>query len=368
VSESALRIVHLDTERGWRGGERQALWLAQELERLGCRSTMAARPGQPLLERSAAAGIETVPCRPRFETDPIAALRLRRYLLASRVDVLHAHTGHAVGLGALATLGTAVQLVASRRVDFRLRRNAVTRWKYGRAAAIVAVSNAVAAVLARGGIDRARIDVVPDGTDTRRVIAPAPRQALAALGVPDGVPLVVQVAQLVGHKDPVNFVRAIATARSRIPSLHALLVGDGPLRAEAERVRESFGLTGAVVLTGYRTDADQLLAAADVVVLSSREEGMGSVLLDALLLGKPIAATTAGGIPEIIEDGISGTLVPPEDSKALGDAIADLLQNPDLASRLSSGARDRAHAFSAESMARRTLAIYERVLSRRSAG
>ena len=359
-----MRILHIDTERGWRGGERQALWLASELGRRGHGSIVAARPGEPLAQRAIEAALEVVACTPRFEADPRVALRLRRFIRNRRVDLVHAHTAHAVGLGALATIVSGHPLVASRRVDFHLRPNVGTRWKYGRAAAVIAISHAVADVLASDGIDRAKIAIVPDGTDVHRHIIPASSSALNALGVKQGAPLVVQVAQLVPHKDPVNFVRAIAMARERVPTLQALLVGEGELRMAVENTACALNLSGALHVVGYRNDADALLAAADVAVLSSQEEGLGSVLLDALLLGKPIAATRAGGIPDVVQHEITGLLAPVRDSGALGAHIATLLMNRELATRLGAAARLRAVEFSVERMADRTLAVYERVLTR----
>jgi glycosyltransferase involved in cell wall biosynthesis len=361
-----MRILHIDTERGWRGGERQALWLATELARRGHTSIVAARPDEPLARRAVAAGIDVVPCAPMFEADPRAALQLRRVVHRRRIEVVHAHTAHAVALGALAALGTGVPLVVARRVDFPLRRNVGTRWKYGRAATIVAVSHAVARVLGAGGIDSGRIVVVPDGTDVHRVIEAAPPATLVSLGVAPGRPLVVQVAQLVPHKDPLNFVHAIAAAHEHVPELQALLVGDGPLRSDVERTVRERGLQDSLRVAGYRTDADALLAAADVTVLSSREEGMGSVLLDALLLGKPIAATTAGGIPEIVTAGVNGLLAPPGDARALGAQIARLVSDRPLALRLAAAARERVREFSVERMTERTLEVYHRVIARHS--
>lgn len=358
-----MRILHIDTERGWRGGQRQALWLAQSLAQRGHPSIVAARSGEPLERRAREAGLEVAACAPRFEADPIAVLGLRRRLRESRIDLVHAHAAHAVGLGALATLGTGIKLVASRRVDFPLRRNFGTRWKYGRAAAIIAISRAVADVLAQSGIGPERIVVIPDGTDTRRVIAPASPETLASLGVRPGAPLVVQVAQLMPHKDPLNFVRAISAARGRVPALQALLVGDGRLREEVSDAVRTLGLEGSLHAVGFRQDADALLAAADVVVLSSRDEGMGSVLLDALFLGKPVAATRAGGIPEIIVHGASGLLAPVSDPDALGAHIATLLEDRALASRLAVAAHARAPEFSMDRLTDRTLAVYQRVLA-----
>ncbi len=353
--------MHVDTERGWRGGERQTLWLARELARRGYASPVAARHGEPLAERAAAAGLDVVPCSPASELDPRAAWALRRAIRERAIDVVHAHTAHAVAVAAVATLGTGIPVVVARRVDFQLRDNPGTRWKYGRAAAIVAVSRAVAAVLERGGIAADRIHVVPDGVDVHRSVTPATRETLETLGVPREALVVVQVAQLVGHKDPLNFVRAMARARERVPSIHGLLVGDGPLRADVEREIHALGLDAVVHLAGYRTDADALLAAADVATLSSREEGMGSVLLDALAFGVPIAATRAGGIPEVIIDGDSGVLAERENPAALGDAIASILTDSQLRARLRAGSATRAREFSVERMTDRTISVYKSV-------
>lgn len=358
-----INVLHIDTERGWRGGERQTLWLARELAARGHGSIVAARAGEPLASRAGEAGLTVVPCSPASELDVFAAWRLRRVIADRRIDVVHAHTAHAVAVAAVATLGTNVPLVVARRVDFRLRNNVGTRWKYGRARMIIAISNAVARVLEASDVAPDRIRVVPDGVDVHRAIAPADTATLASLGVRPGAVLVIQVAQLVGHKDPVNFVRAIARARERVPTIQALLVGDGPLRAEVEREVASLELGGVLHVAGYRTDADALLRAADVACLSSREEGMGSVLLDALAFGRPIAATRAGGIPEIVDDGATGLLVPTENSAALGDAIATLATDAELRARLGNNGARRVADFSVERMTDRTLHVYEEVLN-----
>jgi len=249
-----VSVLHVDTERGWRGGERQTLWLAREVARRGHTSIVAARGGEPLEERARAEGLTVVDCSPRSELDVIAALRLRRAIKEYGIRVVHAHTAHAVAVGALATLGTSVPLIVSRRVDFPLRANAGARWKYSRANAIIAISKAVASVLERSGILRDKIHVVPDGVDVHRRVVPASAEALATFGIPAGAPLVVQVAQLVGHKDPLNFVRAIARANASAPGLHALLVGDGPLRPDVEREVQHLGLLDVLHVAGYRDD------------------------------------------------------------------------------------------------------------------
>lgn len=355
-------VLHVDTERGWRGGERQALWLAQGLASLGDGSIVAARAGEPLAERADAAGLSVIHVTASFGADPRAAWQLRRAIRRHDADIVHAHTAHAATLGALATLGTTVPLVVSRRVDFPLRTGPGSRWKYGRARVIIAISQAVAEVVGRAKLS-VPVVVIPDGTDVRRQREPATPEALAQLGVAAGAPLVVQVSQLVPHKDPLTFVRAVAHAWKRNPRLRALLVGDGPLREAVDAEIRALGIQDVLRATGYRDDADRLLAAADVVSLSSREEGMGSVLLDAIVFGRPVVATRAGGIPEVVRHGETGLLVPVGEHEALGSAMYTLLADRSLATRMGAAARARAPEFSVQAMTMRTRELYERVLA-----
>ena len=357
-----LTVLELDTERGWRGGERQLLWHAQVLARLGHRALIAARPNEPLAHRANALGIPVFPVSPTMELDPRAAWALRRVIQREQVDIVHSHTAHGVALGAMGCLGTKAKLVITRHSDFRPRANLGTRWKYSRVDALIAISSASRKAMIASGLSPDSITIVRGGSDQSNAITPASASTLASLGAVPGSPVVVQVSQLVQHKDPLTFVAAIDAARARVPLLRAILVGDGPLRASVERAVAEKGLGEHLRVAGYRTDADSLLAAADVVTLSSEEDALPSVLFDALFCGKPICATRAGGVPEIIEDKVSGLLSPVADGPALGESIGRVLNNPVLAQTLSAGARARASEFSIEHSVGRTIAVYERVV------
>jgi glycosyltransferase involved in cell wall biosynthesis len=289
---------------------------------------------------------------------------LHRCIRRERVQIVHAHSGHALALGALAAMGTSAKLIFARRVISPLRPNGASRWEYHRADHAIAVSHAAVRGLVEAGMDPARVDVVHSGVDLTRTVAPASPDALAALGIPAGAPLVVMVAAITSMKDPLNFVRAVAVARASVPRMHALLVGDGALRPQVESLVRELALGDVFHLSGFRSDADSLMKAGDVVALSSnaQAEALGTVLLDALAFGKPVAATTAGGIPEVIEHGKQGLLSPIGDSDALGAAIARLLGDRELAARMGAAALERAPEFSVERTVERTIAVYEKVL------
>jgi glycosyltransferase involved in cell wall biosynthesis len=358
----SLRIVHVDTERSWGGGQRQLFSLATGLQRRGHRCWVAARDGTRLADELVRAGIPHQPLAPAFEWDPGTARRLRALLLGVGADVLHAHSGHAVAQAALAATGSGARLVVARRVALPLRRNPLSRWKYWRADRIIAVSERVRQVLCRGGIAPSRVGVVRSGVD----LATPPRRAndelLGALGVVPDRPLVVMVSALVPpHKDPETFVAAVAAARAAGCDCQALLIGDGPLRRTAERLCRALGLESVLRMVGYRSDALELLAAADVAVLSSRDEGLGTSLLDAMLGGVPVVATAAGGVREVVRDGVDGLLVPVGDGAALGHAIARVLGDPRLREGLVSAGRARVREFSSERMIDGTLREYGRI-------
>jgi glycosyltransferase involved in cell wall biosynthesis len=355
----APRVVHVDTEPGWGGGQRQVHALAVGLQERGLRSWAAVRPRTQLAAALTRDGVSVLGIAPRWEWDPVAALRLRALLRCVGADVVHAHAAHAVATAALASHGTPAQLLVSRRVALPLRRNPLSGWKYGRAARFLAVSERVRTVLCAGGVAPQRVTVVRSGIDLRRPARRAEPATLRALGVEPGRRLVVMVSSLIPpHKDPDTFLAAIAAARGCGADVHALLVGGGPLGRQARRIRRRLGLENIVTIPGFRRDAVELLAAADVAVLSSRDEGLGTTLLDAMAAGVPVVATAAGGVAEIVRDGLDGLLTPVGDGAALGAAIARVLGDRALRDGLVAAGLQRVRQFTIERTVDETLAVY----------
>jgi glycosyltransferase involved in cell wall biosynthesis len=177
-------------------------------------------------------------------------------------------------------------------------------------------------------------------------------------------PRLVMVGRLQAPKDPITLVRALALVSAR--DLEAVLVGDGPQRAAVADEIQRLGLDSAVRLLGERTDVQELLATADVFVLSTRSEGLPLSVLEAMAAGLPVVASDVGGIPELVADGVSGVLVPPGDPDALAEAIERLLENSPLAQQLGLAGRRRVlENFDLEAVREAHLALYRRMLATR---
>ena len=275
------------------------------------------------MQRCQAAGVLVHGLPWAIGLDPRAWWYLRRVLWSFRPSIVHAHDSHALTLVLAALWGRKPpRLVAHRRVDFRLRR----RGQWLRADRVIAVSEAVKQVLLADGMSARDVTVIHDGIDPDEVrrAAAAPFDIRRRLGLADGTPLAIQVAALVGHKDQRTLIRAAHAARDMAPDLHWAVAGEGPLRSALEREIADLGVGDRVHLLGYVTAADALIREGDVFVMSSKEEGLGSVVLHALALGKPVVATRAGGLPEIVP---TEWLVPVGDHKALGRRVVDALSH-----------------------------------------
>lgn len=357
-----FKICHLDTEMSWRGGEQQLLYLARGLRAAGDINLIAVRSGSALAARAEGEGFEVLNLKPFFEWDPIAALVLRKKLFRGGYDLLHAHTAHAAALGALATLGTKIPLLISRRVDFHLSPNPLTHWKYRRAAKILAVSLAIQEILIQDGLSQERIAVVHSGIDVDLLQKTALLETRKNLGLPLSGILIGQVAALAPHKDPLNFLQAIAILKQENSDIHGVMVGSGPMEKEVRREIERRNLSKSVSLLGFRRDAHQIIRNLNVCVLSSHLEGLGTSILDAMALGVPVVATRAGGIPEMIDDGVSGLLVSPKNSRELAMAISRVLQNDSLRETLKKGGHEKVKNFDVRSMVESIRATYEQIL------
>ena len=357
--------LHIDTARTWRGGQNQVLVSVMGLRALGQRTMLVAHPRGELRQR-AKEGLDLMPLAPRTEMDLGAAWRLSRLIKQLRPDIVHAHDPHGVAMAAMALSMTTQlvkpPLVAARRVDFRLRGSTLSRWKYRQVDLFICASEAIRKLLIADGVPAERTVTVHEGIDLGRADA-APRAKLhEELWLPHHAPLVGNVAALVPHKGQRHLIEAAALVVRQVPDARFVIAGEGELRPALERAIREHRLEKHVLLCGFRPDVLSLHKAFDIFVMSSVTEGLGTSLLDAMACGKPVVATTAGGIPEVVVDGETGFLVPPRDHEGMAAALVKLLRDEDLRQRMGNAGLARARRrFSAERMVQETLRVYRRV-------
>jgi glycosyltransferase involved in cell wall biosynthesis len=332
--------------------------LARELARLGdVAQVVVTGRGSELSTRLAEDGVPVRPVTWRMGLDP-RVLPALTAALAGEAVVVHAHDAHAVTLAGAAALLRRRPLVATRRVDFPLRR----RGFWGRATRVIAISDAVAEVLAADGIGRERITVVHSGVDLAAVRRTTRLGIRERLGLPPGTVVLANVAALVPHKDHATLLRTAAAVAGRLPDAHWVVAGAGPEREALERLRSTLGLERRVHLLGQVEEPARLIADADCFVMSSCEEGLGTAVLDAMALGIAVASTSAGGLPEMLKDG-AGVLAPPRDPVALADAVARLVSAPDFARDTVRRATLAVERFTARRMAEAVRSVYRSCVS-----
>ena len=291
--------------------------------------------------------------------------KLRRLVRDHEIDLVHTHMPVPAALARLALPRHTAFVHTEHNMwgRYRLPTRLANRATYRRNAAVIAVSDGVAASITTSHVP---VEVVTHGIDTgtlRPVDDATRRAARAALGVDPDAPVVGTVGNFTVKKDQATLLDAAARLVDVHPGLRVVLIGDGPLDDELRAEAERLGIADATVFTGSRDDVFALLPAFDLFALSSRFEGLPIALLEAMACGVPPVVTRVGGIPEVVTDGRDGLLVDPGDADGLATALGKLLADPGRRSELAAHAAERARAFDLALAVRRIEAVYDRALT-----
>jgi glycosyltransferase involved in cell wall biosynthesis len=368
-----VRVLHVNTERTWRGGEQQVLYLLRGLRAAGLEQELLCQPEGVLAARAREQGVEVWLRRMRGEVDLPAALAIARRIRERRFDVVHMHTSHAHTLGVLGAMLAGrprPRTVISRRVDFSIHRRPLldfSRQKYTWGVdRILCVSETIRRVLLADGLPAPLLGVVHSGIDLSRFqdVPDRAHDYRREFGVPRDGSLVLNVAHCADHKGQRYLVAAAPAVLARHPGARLVIAGDGEVLGDLKAQAAELGVADHVLFPGFRTDVPALLRAADVFCFPSHFEGLGTSVLDALAMRRPVVSTTAGGIPEMIESGVHGLLVPPRDPGALAAALSWMLEHPQEAAAMGAEGRRRVEReFTCERTAQRTLEEYRRLLA-----
>lgn len=369
-SLEGLRLVQIIPYLGFGGLERVAtsltLALAPEVERV----VVCSSGGEPFGAELRAAGVpvELIP-RPFPRPKPLvrAARAMARVFRRERPHVVHAHNPAAAAAAALArilarTPETAIVTTFHGVLPHRIGR--ANRALALSSDLIVGVGPSSTRALIDKGLSEERTVTIFNAVDVR---ADRSAEEVRHEFQAEGVPLVVTVGRYVKEKNQALLLEALALLAGRGRRLRALVVGYGPREERLKELSRGLGLEDAVVVTGQREDAADLIAAADVFVLSSDSEALPLVVIEAMSLDTPVVSTDVGGVGDAIADGCTGLLVPPGNAEALAAAIEQVLDDPALAARLAEeGLRFVQDRCSLESMVAAYREAYLEAIARRA--
>jgi glycosyltransferase involved in cell wall biosynthesis len=358
------------------GMQNDAGQLTRALDRRGVAQTIitAYRPGAPRREHigdHATVFRVGLPVRRLRQLYSVPA-SVRLPLYARAADLVHAHLAEDLAVVPLAlaaarlnrlplvltihtSLTHTLTVTNPRSGLLKILGGAMERLGQRHAVAIIALTPRTGELLVERGIPADRVHVIPPGVDAARFRPPLPD---LLHDIPR--PRAVFIGRLCAQKAVATLIMAI---QQLPPNVHVVLVGDGPQRASLEALTAGLGLRDRTHFRGFvpPQDVPAVLAGADVFVLPSRYEELGSVLLEAMAAGVPIVASSTGGVPDVVRDGVTGLLVPPGDPGALASAVRAVLDDPGLADRLRAGARATAHQHDSDTLADRVLHLYGRI-------
>jgi glycosyltransferase involved in cell wall biosynthesis len=356
-----VRILFVDLEREWRGGQSQAVLLLEGLLEKGHDVDLVSARGTPITQRAAKAGVLVHPV-PRAGLRLWAARAIRGLMGSGDWDVLHVNEPHALTAAWIAGAQKSAPILISRRIGFPIQQNRISQARYAAVRRFIANCEAVAQSLVDCGIKRERIAIVNEGVEVPPIPpAEVRRSARKSWGVEEGEFLFGCVGFLLPEKGQKFLIEALAQIRAEFPRTRLLLAGDGPCRAELEQLAKNLGVSEAVTFAGFVEDVDRMYAALDTFLFPSLFEGMGTSLQAAMAWGLPAISTARGGLAEVVDDGETSLVVEP-DGKQFAAAMRRLLREPGLRERLGRAARREVEIrFSADRMVNNTLRVYKEV-------
>jgi len=356
-----MRILFVDLEREWRGGQSQALLTLVGLKANDHEVLLIAPSRSPLAERAAAAGV-SVKTLPQLGMRLWAAFAIRSTLKQSSFDLIHVNEPHALTAAWLARAHRGRPVVLSRRIGFPLKKTWIARARYGALTRFLANCNDVRESLLRSGVKPERIAIVNEGVE---VPAPSTAEQRAAARAKWRVNsddfLFGCVGVFVPEKGQRHLIGALAIVREDFPQARLILAGDGACRGELEELARRLGLADAVIFTGFLQDVAPAYAALDAFLFPSEFEGLGTALQSAMARGLPCISTARGGLAEVV-DADGTVLVREPEAKQFGEAMKKVIVDESLRNKLGGAARKEIQArFSDVRMVARTIEVYREV-------
>lgn len=363
-----LKILHVETGMHLYGGALQVMYLLRGLQQMGVHNVLVC-PQSSQIEAAASGYVGKLQALPMTgDLDWRFIFRLRKIIRAEQPDVVHLHSRRGADvLGAIAAKLERTPVVLSRRVD-----NPEPKWwvklKYSLYDHVITISEEIKRILVREGVNEQKLSCVHSAVDTDLYAARCDRNRFReTFAIQKKQFVIAVVAQLIRRKGHRYLLNILPSVTQQYPNTKVLLFGQGPLEAELREQVEKLGLRQVVQFAGFRKDLPKILPCLNCVVHPAEMEGLGVSLLQASAAGVPIIASAVGGIPEIVQDGVNGYLVPAHDEQALQKALERLLQDEFTAKRMAKQGRKIAQQnFSIAAMVAGNAAVYQRLLAKPS--
>lgn len=363
-----MRILFINSIQMFAGGEIWMLRVLRALQQRGHEVWLVCRPHTELAERAAAAGIRVQLIAFRSDFDPLCILQLARFMRRQRIEIVLTNMDKELRNGGIAAKLAGVRAVIPRRgIDYPLK----NRWRYRFAYNVLAThvlanSHATKRALLQNApwLEEKRIEVIHNGIEHEAFVQSARHSFRVEWNIPTHAPVLGFVGQLDERKGLGVLLAAFELIHQRLPEARLVLAGEGPLREMIESEVHAKGWGGNVVLAGFVDDVAAVMQALDVLALPSYWEGFGIVIIEAMACSRPVITTNLSSMPEIVEDGRTGYLIPPGEAQALAESALRLLQDRTLCERMGQAGRARAaQHFSHEVMMTRLEALFTRALS-----
>ncbi len=362
-----MRILQITDAMGWSGGTQQVLFLCKGLKDKGHDVLLACCRDSEIEKIAIEKGISLVNCPMRQDYDIFTILSLKNIIKKYKIEIVHSQhpKAHALGLSA-SFIAKVPVFIFTRRVIFNLRKNIFSQIKYNskRINKIIAVSEGVKKVLVEYGILSSRIEVIHSGTDLQKFNSKINSQKIRdEFNILNDAPLVGLIGNFSYYKGHTFFLEAIPLVLKKIPQAKFILAGRDTDGRELSNLVDKLGIGHNTILAGFRRDIPQVLAATDLTVNASLQEGFAGTIRESLAMEKPVVVTNVGGNSEMVIDKENGLLVPPADSQSLAEGIINLLADRQKAIEMGKkGRRLVEEKFSVENMVDKTEKLYESLL------
>ena len=361
-----FNILHIDSEFDWRGGQQQAVYLFEGLLKRNYKTKFVCQPNSKLLTYFQSNKLPFYEIGMRGEIDIFSAIKIANLCRKENYNIIHAHSAHALSIGLLVKLFySKVKLIGVRRVDFHLRNNIFSKYKYhtNLVSKIICISNGIKKVLLEDGIPTNKLRVIHSGIDLHKFDnAIKMKNFRKKYNISQNDLIIGTIAALVGHKDYPNLLAASKIVLSKIKDITFVAIGSGKDEKRIKSIAHKLDLKNKFIFLGYQKNIAELIKNFDIFVLASKKEGLGTSILDAQSIGLPVIGTKTGGIPEAVYHNKNGLLIEPQNPNKLAEAIIKLASDKELREKFSNYSKKSVKEFDIELTIEKNILLYKELL------